>query len=252
MLHIENLSFSIGQETILQNINLSFARGQLHAIIGPNGSGKSTLLKNICRLWKPHCGYIAIDGEKICELPRKTLSQKVTFVPQNTWLTYPISVNDLVMMGRNPHSKMWQGKTLQDKKIVEEAMAAVEVDSLASRLVTQISGGQRQRAWIACALATQAPLMLLDEPTSALDIKHKLKVLRLLSNFRNRGLTIVVVIHELSYAYNFFDTVTIMDKGMVQASGPTVEIMQQETIRQVFGVNTHYLTYNENTILHFS
>ena len=251
MLKIANLSFSIGEADILKEIDLDLRQGQLHAVIGPNGSGKSTLLKNICGIWPLSSGQVWIEGENIVRIPRKKLSRKVTFVPQNTWLTFPVTVRDLVLMGRNPHLTRFQRFGPRDWEIVNRTLESVDLLPLKSKLVTELSGGELQRAWIAGALATQAPLMLLDEPTSLLDIKHKLMIFRLLKSFKKRGLTIVVVIHELNFAYNFFDTVTVLQNGKIYKSGKTREIMTPGMIKEVFKVNATCIKHQEGEFLYF-
>jgi iron complex transport system ATP-binding protein len=146
-----------------------FEPGKIHGIIGPNGSGKSTLLKNICRIWEPQSGSIVIDGKDYIEIPRKELSTLVTLVPQNTTIGFPISVFDIVSMGRNPHLGRFEGVRQKDREIIEQALQQTNIYALKDRNINELSGGEGQLAIIARALATEASLVLLDEPTSGLE-----------------------------------------------------------------------------------
>ena len=252
MLKIENLHFEIHGVEILKGIHLEFQEGLLHAIIGPNGAGKSSLLKNICRIWKPACGKIFLDDWDVLKMPRQELSQKMSFVPQDTVLAFPMPVKEMVLMGRNPHIPRFHSLRPEDFHIAQEAMEEVGIAHLSQRSMQELSCGERQRVWIACALTTQSPWILLDEPTSSLDIHHKLKIFSLLKKFQEKGRTILVSIHELQYAYLYFDTVTILNEGKVYSSGKTKEIITQKAMKEVFHVNTSFIKNSDNTFLHFS
>src|SRR4030043_1585976 len=129
MLRIDNLHFSIGEKNILNNISAQFAPSKIHGLIGPNGSGKSSLLKNICRIWEPQEGTVFINGRDHRSFPRKDLSKIITLVPQNTWVSFPISVYDYVVMGRNPHQGRFQALTKKDKTRSEERRVGKECRS---------------------------------------------------------------------------------------------------------------------------
>lgn len=252
MLKIENLNYQHHGIPILSKIQLAFQKGLLHAIIGPNGAGKSTLLKNICRLWKPTSGKIFLDSWDVSKMARKQLSQKISFVPQDASIAFPVTVEEMVLMGRNPHISRFHSFSQKDYQIVQECMEEVQIESLAQRSVQELSCGEKQRVWIACALATQSPWILLDEPTSSLDVEHKLKIFSMLKKFQEKGLSVLLSIHELHYAYLFFDTITILNQGCVYASGPTREVMTYETLQKIFHVQTSFLKQKEKTYLHFS
>jgi len=252
MIKIENLHFQIHGRHILKNIHLEFQKGLLHAIVGPNGAGKSTLLKNICRIWKPTSGKIFLDSQDIMEIPRKQLSQKMSFVPQDTNIPFPVTVEDMVFLGRTPHIPRFHRPTQKDCQIVQQSMEEVEIAPLAQRSIHELSCGEKQRVWIACALSTQSPWILLDEPTSSLDIQHKLRIFSMLQRFKEKGLSVLLSIHELHYAYLFFDTVTILNQGTVYASGTTKETMTQDALRNVFHVETKFLKDEKQNFPHFT
>ena len=213
MLEVNNIHFSIDDKKILDGISARFESRKIHGIIGPNGSGKSTLLKNICRIWEPQSGSIVINGKDYTDIPRKELSTLVTLVPQNTTIGFPISVFDIVSMGRNPHRGRFEGVRQKDREIIERALQQTNIYALKDRNINELSGGEGQLAIIARALATEASVILLDEPTSELDVRHTLEIVHLLYEFKEQGKTILVTIHDLNLARRMCDTISILHTG---------------------------------------
>jgi iron complex transport system ATP-binding protein len=251
MLDIKNINFSIEHKKILDDISVSFEPGKIHGIIGPNGSGKSTLLKNICRVWVPQSGSILIDGKEYTEISRKELSTLVTLVPQNTSIGFPMSVFDIVSMGRHPHQGRFEGVRPKDREIVERALLQTNISVLKDRNINELSGGEGQLAIIARAIATEASVILLDEPTSELDVKHTLEIVKLLCEFREQGKTILVTIHDLNLARKMCDTITILSRGKLYFSGSPENAFSEENIRQVFQVNVMEYRHTGSTFLDF-
>jgi iron complex transport system ATP-binding protein len=251
MLDVNNIHFSIDDKKILDSITARFEPCMIHGIIGPNGSGKSTLLKNICRIWEPQSGSILIHGTDYTKIPRKELSTLVTLVPQNTTIGFPISVFDIVAMGRNPHLGRFAGMRQNDRDIIERALQQTNIYELKDRNINELSGGEGQLAIIARALATEASLILLDEPTSELDVKHTLEILNILQGFKEQGKTILVTIHDLNLARKFCDTISILCQGKLVYSGTPEGAFAAENIKQVFGVNVREYKHNATTFLDF-
>ena len=251
MLDVNNIHFSIDDKKILDGITARFEPRKIHGIIGPNGSGKSTLLKNICRIWEPQSGSILIHGNDYTKIPRKELSRLVTLVPQNTTIGFPISVFDIVAMGRNPHLGRFEGMHQKDRDIIERALQQTNVYALKDRNINELSGGEGQLAIIARALATEASLILLDEPTSELDVKHTLAIVNILHEFKEQGKTILVSIHDLNLARKFCDTISILCRGKLFYSGTTEDAFAAENIKQVFEVNVREYKHNDTTFLDF-
>ena len=251
MLDVNNIHFSIDGKKILDGISARFEPRKIHGIIGPNGSGKSTLLKNICRIWAPQFGSILINGKNYNEIPRKDLSTLVTLVPQNTTIGFPISVFDIVSMGRNPHLGRFEGLKNNDREIIERALQQTNIYALKDRNINELSGGEGQLAIIARALATEASLILLDEPTSELDVKHTLAIVKILYDFKEQGKTILVTIHDLNLARKFCDTISILCQGKLFYSGTPEGAFAAENIKQVFGVNVREYKHNATTFLDF-
>ena len=236
MLTIQDIHFSIEDKKILDGVSSHFEPCKIHGIIGPNGSGKSTLLKNICRIWEPQSGTILLQGKNYRSIPRKELSRLVTLVPQNTAVGFPISVFDIVSMGRNPHWGRFEGMKQKDREIIEQALQQTNIYALKDRNINELSGGEGQLAIIARALATEASLILLDEPTAELDIKHTLAIMHILFELRAQGKTILITVHDLNLARKFCDTISIIHRGKIFYSGAPAEAFSPENIKQVFDV----------------
>lgn len=251
MLRLDNLHFSIDEKNILNNISAQFAPGKIHGLIGPNGSGKSSLLKNICRIWEPQRGMVFINGRDHRSFPRKDLSKIITLVPQNTWVSFPISVYDYVAMGRNPHQGRFQALTKKDKTVIEEALIKTQTIELRDQNINELSGGEEQLAIIARALATEASLLLLDEPTSDLDVNHTLTIMDLLSALKGEEKTILVSIHDLNLARRYCDTITILNQGAIFFHGPPSQAFSEENIREVFQVKMVEVKQDSKSLLYF-
>jgi len=251
MLDVNNIHFLIDDKKILDGISARFEPRKIHGIIGPNGSGKSTLLKNICRIWEPQSGSILIHGTDYTKIPRKELSTLVTLVPQNATIGFPISVFDIVAMGRNPHLGRFEGMRQNDREIIERALQQTNIYELKDRNINELSGGESQLAIIARALVTEASLILLDEPTSELDVKHTLEILKILQGFKDQGKTILVTIHDLNLARKFCDTISILSRGKLFYSGTPENAFAAEIIKQVFDVHIREHKHNDTTFLDF-
>ncbi|APG27475.1 ABC transporter [Syntrophotalea acetylenivorans] len=251
ILQIENLDFAIGDQRILKDINCSFAAGGIHGLIGPNGSGKSTLLRNVCRIWEPQSGRVLIDGLDYRRFPRKTLSQMVTLVQQDTYLDFSMSVSDFVAMGRHPHLKRLQWLRQHDLDIIADALRVTGTEIFRNRLINELSGGEAQLVSLARALATEAPIILLDEPTSALDILHKLEIMELLASLRNAGKTILISIHDLDLARRYCDTVTLLQQGRIYYHGMAGKGFAEHRIKEVFHVGVEEIATEHGVSLLF-
>lgn len=236
MLNLKHLSFAFGSHPVLKDISLKFKAGLIHGLIGPNGSGKTTLLKNICRIHEPHQGQIELCGRDCRSLNRRRLSSLVSLVPQNPRVNFPITVYDLVKMGRYPHLQRFQPATETDLQVVEGALRVTHTDLLRSRSVTELSGGEAQLVLIARALATEAQLILLDEPTASLDVGNSLAIMELLLELKKQGKTMLVSIHDLNQARRFCDTITILREGEVYYFGTTAEAFTETALADVFRV----------------
>jgi len=251
MLKLDNIHFSIDEKEILHGISSRFEPSKIHGIIGPNGSGKSTLLKNICRIWEPQTGTVFINDRDYRTISRRELSRIVTLVPQNISIAFPISVYDVVSMGRYPHLGRFQPLKKRDKEVIEWALKETHTHDLKDRNINELSGGEAQLSILARALATEASLILLDEPVSELDIKHTLPIMDLLVTMKGQGKTILVSIHDLNLARRYCDTISIIDQGEVFFAGPPSDAFSQENIKEVFHVNITEIKSDSKSFLYF-
>ncbi|WPO73005.1 ABC transporter ATP-binding protein [Streptomyces sp. KN37] len=231
------LTLAYEDRTVVDRLDLAVPDGEVTVIVGPNACGKSTTLRALGRLLKPRTGAVLLDGESLAKLPTKRIAQQIGLLPQTPVAPEAITVADLVSRGRQPHQHWWQQWSDEDEKAVTEAMERTDVSALAERSVDELSGGQRQRVWIAMALAQETDLLLLDEPTTYLDISHQVEVLDLVRQLNHdRGRTVVVVLHDLNQAARYADHLVAMKSGEVVAEGPPSQIVTEELVGEVFGL----------------
>ncbi|MBW5415362.1 ABC transporter ATP-binding protein [Pseudomonas sp. MAG002Y] len=230
------LELAHGQTTIINGLNLRIQPGRVTAIVGPNGCGKSTLLAGLARLLKPRAGAVLLDGKVIGELPSRQVARQLALLPQDASAPDGLTVSDLIRFGRQPHQGLLRQWSTDDEAVVDAALKAADLIELAERPLDSMSGGQRQRAWIAMAIAQQTPLLLLDEPTSALDLGHQLEVFELIRMLANAGKTVVMVVHDLSQACRYADHLVAMQSGRIIAEGVPADIVTPELVETLYGV----------------
>lgn len=244
LLQIEGLSVRAGDQALLTNIDLEIARGELFGLIGPNGAGKSTLVKAIMQLL-PYRGAIWLDGEALDRMPPRARAKRLAYLSQDDRLQWPISVRNLVALGRHPYrGSWWRGglaaaptRVEADERAIEQALRVTDVWSLRERRADELSGGERARARLARLLAVEAELMLADEPVAALDPMHQLRVMELLRQRCETGQTVVVVLHDLTLASRFCDRLLLLNKGLAMASGEVETVLSAEHLARVYSVS---------------
>ena len=233
---INNLEFGYGDSLVLKGISFNVKSGEFISIIGPNGSGKSTLLKTLNRLYTIKNGSILIDGKDIDYYKSRDMAKKVALVPQDTTLDYDFTVEEVVLMGRHPYKGRFEKEDDKDFDIIYEAMEMTNTLVLKDRLITEISGGERQRVFIAKALAQKPSIILLDEPTSHLDINHQMDILNLLKTLNDRGTTIILVIHDINMAARYSDEILLLNNGEIQGKGSPEEVITMENIEKAYNL----------------
>jgi iron complex transport system ATP-binding protein len=239
----EDLAVGYRDRTVIEHLDLEVPPGRITAIVGANACGKSTLLRSMSRLLSPQHGQVLLDGHAVHTMPAKELARTLGLLPQSPTAPEGITVGDLVGRGRTPHHRLWSRWRPEDDVAVAAALEATDTVSLAERPVDELSGGQRQRVWIAMALAQQTDLLLLDEPTTFLDVSHQVEVLDLLTDLnRSRGTTVVMVLHDLNLAARYADHLVAMVDGAVHATGDPSEVLTEETVRAVFGLDSRVMT----------
>ncbi len=221
---------------VLKEIDLELDEGEIMAVIGPNGSGKSTLLKCLDNILEPESGEVYLDGSPIDAYQRTDLSKKIGYVPQVEEKSFPKTVFDTVLMGRKPYIS-WKPSE-KDLTVVKDLLEELGLKDIAMRDVHELSGGQRQKVFIARALAQRPDILLLDEPTNSLDLKHQLEVLDIIKNQTEEGIGVIMAIHDLNMAVRYSDEITMLKDGEIYESGDR-EIITSEKIENVYEVKVH-------------
>ncbi|MFT4162576.1 ABC transporter ATP-binding protein [Shinella sp.] len=233
---IEDVSYSAGNTLIIDGVTLAVTQGKVLGLLGPNGSGKSSLLRLICRLRRVESGVIRLGGDDVSTLSRAGLARRIAFVEQQSTTDIPLTVRDIVQLGRTPHRGLLSSWTPEGDAAVDIALERVDMSHRAGQLWQTLSGGERQRVHIARALAQTPSELLLDEPTNHLDIQHQLDILSLVSKL---GITCIIAMHDLNLAAMFCDSLAVLDKGRIVAAGTPQAVLTEELIARVFGVRAH-------------
>lgn len=235
MLELRNLSAQYGGKEVLKNISLSFRPGELLAVIGPNGSGKSTLLRTAAGLHPCASGAVTLDGVSLRNLSRKEIARNVAWMPQSRNAP-DITVWRLVLHGRFPHMGYPRHIRELDRRIAARALEDADAAELSGRFLRDLSGGERQKAYLAATLAQQCDTILMDEPTAYLDISNQFRVLALAKRLAADGKTVAAVLHDLPMAFQFADRIALLRNGRLARTGTPEELFAQGIVSEVFGV----------------
>ncbi len=238
---IDGLEFGYRDSPVIKGLTASFDRPELVSIIGPNGVGKSTLIHCINKILSPNDGAVMIDGRDVNSINVKELAKHMGYVPYTSPNTFPISVIDAVMMGRHPHAKL--GSFDKDLEVSYSMLEMLGIEDLAMRQLNELSAGQLQKVILAKGLAQEPKVLLLDEPTANLDVKHQLGVTRLLKRVsQEKGVTVIMICHDLNIAAKYSDRIIMMSEGSVYASGTPEEVLTKDNISRVYDINCEVIT----------
>ena len=234
---LEGVGFAVDGRTLLQPLTLDLPCGAVIGLVGHNGSGKSTLVKILARQQAATSGSVRFRGRPLGEWRDRAFAREIAYLPQQTPLAPGMRVRELVALGRYP----WHGALgrfgANDHAKVAEALALTDTAGFADRHVETLSGGERQRVWLAMLIAQDAGCLLLDEPISALDIAHQVEVLGLIRRLsQTRGVTVVVVLHEINMAARFCDDIVALRHGGLVARGAPAAIMTPAVLEQIYGI----------------
>lgn len=237
LLEISGATVLAGGRAILADADLTVQAGEVTAVIGRNGSGKSTLIRLAAGIRRPDRGQALCVGTPIHRMAPRRFARLVAHLPQTLPPAPGMTVRDLAAFGRYPHHGALGRRTAEDAAAIAAALAGTGLDTLAGREVDGLSGGERQRAWLAMALAQDARVLLLDEPTAALDVAHQVDVLTLVRRLaRDRGLAVVMVLHDVDMAARFADRILALDAGRIVARGGAADILRPEVLRRIYGL----------------
>ncbi len=231
MLETKNLSFRINDKSLINDITLKFSPGLLYGILGPNGSGKSTFFKTLTKIWTPASGSVLWQGNPLHQLDRRHISRTISLVSQSFEVHFDFTVEEVVQMGRYPHSRT------SSPNLLKWALSTVDAWHLRTRRLNSLSIGERQRTFIARALMTESPILLLDEPSSSLDIRHQLEIWELLQNLAKQDKIVIVATHDIQGTKRFCDRVAIFNHGECVAEGVSEEVINAQLLSHVFGVH---------------
>ena len=264
MLEASNVTFRVGATALISDVSVSFAPGALHLIIGPNGAGKSTLIKVLARLMRPHTGEVRYEGADALHASESELAKRRAVLSQAVEVAFPLTVREVVMMGRYPHFGGRPGPL--DEKIADEMMEFFDVTEFAGRNYQTLSGGERQRVNFARVLAqlwrdgpaashdspsarASCRYLFLDEPLTFLDIRHQIEFMKKVRGFTDAPDVVTVgVVHDLNLAARFADQIVMMNDGRVVAAGTPADVLTAERIREVFGVEPTFVPVEQSGV----
>ena len=218
----------------VEGVDVAVPEGEFRAVIGPNGSGKSTLARLLLGTLAPNAGRALFRGRDARAVPRRELARQVGVVPQAETHAFPMTVAEVVTMGRYPHLGAWSAPGAADRRAVADAMERCDVLDLASRPTASLSGGERQRVLIARALAQQPRALVLDEPTASLDVRHEMGIFELLRVLCAEGVTVLLVTHNLNLAARYADRLLMLDRGRTAAAGTADVVLDARIVREVY------------------
>jgi iron complex transport system ATP-binding protein len=266
MLEASRITFRVGDRALISEVSVSFAPGRLHLVIGPNGAGKSTLIKVLARLLRPQTGKVEYEGADVQQQSESDLAKRRAVLSQAVEVAFPLTVREVVMMGRYPHFGGRPGPV--DEKITDELMEFFDVTEFSDRNYQTLSGGERQRVNFARVLAqlwrdgsgsfpvpvspsthTSCRYLFLDEPLTFLDIRHQIEFMKKVRGFADAPDVVTVgVVHDLNLAARFADQIVLLNHGRVVATGTPAEVLTADRIRDVFGVEPTFVPVKQSGV----
>lgn len=238
VIQAKQLVFGYNDQLVLDQLDMEVPQGAFTAIVGPNGCGKSTFVKQLIKSLKPQSGELKLFDKPLASYSHKALGKLIAYVPQATQIGFDFTVEEVVMMGRYPHLKRFQSEQPRDHEVVEEAMKATGVWHLKNKLANALSGGEQQRVIVARALAQEPQILILDEPISHLDLHHQVELMALIRRMaKEKGITVLAIIHDLNLAMDYSDYVIMMQNGQVLYHGLPTEIISECSIKAIYGLD---------------
>jgi iron complex transport system ATP-binding protein len=235
-LHAREIAARYGSlPLVLDGVSCGVEQGRLLAVVGPNGSGKSTLVRAVSGLIRLERGEVRVKGERLAQWTRQALARVLAVVSQGEEVTFPLRVDETVMLGRYARLGALAAPGPADRAAVADALARCDVAGLAGRTIDSLSGGEWQRVRLARALAQEPQVLVLDEPTTSLDVRHEMELFELIRRLVDGGLAVMVITHHINLAARFTDRMILLSAGKVAAEGAPAEVLRREIMREVFG-----------------
>lgn len=236
MITVHDLHKTYAAKAVLNAVSVEFPACRLTSLIGPNGAGKTTLLMSMARLLEPSRGEVFIGRQRIADIPTREYAKRVATLRQAPDFNLRLTVEELVAFGRFPYSR--GALTEQDRQAVDDAIAFLELQPLRQAYLDELSGGQRQMAFLAMTIAQQTDLLLLDEPLNNLDIKHAVQIMRALRRLCDeQGRTVILVVHDINFAASYSDYIVAMKRGAVQCTGSVAEVVTEARMSELYDLN---------------
>lgn len=236
---VKDLHFSYdGKEfqsqPVLEGVYLDVEEGQILAVVGPNGSGKTTLLKNIAGVLKPAKGAVYLDMKEVTQLSTREIARHLAAMEQERRVGFNFTVDELVELGRIPHLGRFERQREKDRKTIIKAMQITKTAKFADRPIGQLSGGEKQRVFLAMALAQEPEVFLLDEPTAHLDINYQIEIMEIIKERAAAGLTVIMALHDLNLAAYYANRIAMLSQGRLIAIGSPQEVLTEDSIKRAF------------------
>jgi iron complex transport system ATP-binding protein len=243
MLSVQNIRFAYKKRPpTLNGVSFDIPDGEVAALLGPNGTGKTTLLRCMLGLAQPSDGRVLYDGQNLLEMSPEQRAKIIAYVPQNSSITFPYSVQEVVLMGRIPHLGFGQAPKVRDLSAVEEALSTMGIEHLAVRKFQDLSGGEKQLVLISRALAQQAKILVLDEPTASLDFANQCRTLNLIRSLKEKKFTVLFSTHSPDHAFLASDAIIMLKGGRLFAHGAPDDVITRKTLTDLYGVPAEVVT----------
>jgi iron complex transport system ATP-binding protein len=236
MLKLDEITHSFGETAVLEDVSVVAEAGRARAIVGPNAAGKTTLMRIAGGLLEPKSGRVSLEGESVAEMSRRAVARRVSMLRQAAPQVFGYTALELVLMGFHAESGRFSLPSEGQRERALEALATLDIEGLAGRPATALSGGELQRVLMARTMVADTPIWLLDEPTSHLDMRHRVALLDQMRGHLDEGGAVLAVLHDLALVSRFFDDVLVLKEGAVVAEGPVDEALEEQLLSEVFGV----------------
>lgn len=249
MIRLENVQLGYDGCLVLRDLSLEIAPGEVFGLVGPNGSGKTTLLRAISGRLPLHAGAIYLDCRRLSELSPQELARELAALEQEISCAFDFTVREIVELGRLPHRERWHRLSPKDREIITRALELTHTLAFTDRKIHSLSSGERQRVWLALALAQEPKVLLLDEPTAHLDLRYQIEIMELIRSLAQRDLTVLVSLHDLNLAARFADRVALLSAGQLLALGTPETVLTPENIERVYQVRVQRIALNGSSLV---